>query len=156
MCCSSPGDGQEPETAGSASGTSLGLPMGRGRDDPLLLAVAGSIALSAVISATLSVYLPAILQARGLELAAAVALGALVGPSQVGARAIEMGVSRLHHPIWTKVASVACVLVGVLGLAIDMPVLDLALVFYGEGIGLESVARRTVPPALFGLIAIPS
>jgi hypothetical protein len=54
--------------------------MGRGRDDPLLLAVAGSIALSAVISATLSVYLPAILQARGLELAAAVALGALVGP----------------------------------------------------------------------------
>jgi hypothetical protein len=118
----------------------------------LLLAVAGSIALSA----TLSVYLPAILQARGLELAAAVALGALVGPSQVGARAIEMGVSRLHHPIWTKVASVACVLVGVLGLAIDMPVLDLALVFYGEGIGLESVARRTVPPPLFGLIAIPS
>jgi MFS family permease len=120
------------------------------RDDLLLLVVAGSIALSAVISATLSVHLLAILQARGLELAAAVALGALVGPSQVGARAIEMGVSRLHHPIWTKVASVTCVLVGVLGLVVDMPVIALALLFYGAGIGLESIARGTVPLALFG------
>jgi MFS family permease len=120
------------------------------RDDRLLLAVAGSIALSAVISATLSVHLLAILQARGVELAAAVALGALVGPSQVGARAIEMGVSRLHHPIWTKVASATCVLVGVLGLAFEMPVIALALMFYGAGIGLESIARGTVPLALFG------
>jgi hypothetical protein len=34
-------------------------------------------------------------------LAAAVALGALVGPTQVAARAIEMLISRYHHPLWT-------------------------------------------------------
>jgi MFS family permease len=116
----------------------------------LFVAVATSITISSVISATLSVHLLTILQSRGLELGAAVALGALVGPCQVGARAIEMGLSRFHHPIWTKVASVACVLAGVLGLALDIPMVAIALVFYGAGIGLESIARGTVPLALFG------
>jgi MFS family permease len=116
----------------------------------LFVAVATSITISAMISATLSVHLLTILQSRGLELGAAVALGALVGPCQVGARAIEMGLSRFHHPIWTKVASVTCVLVGVLGLALDIPIVAVALVFYGAGIGLESIARGTVPLALFG------
>ena len=54
----------------------------------------------------MSVHLLTILQARDITLAAAVALGALVGPSQVGARFIEMLIGRYHHPIWTKVASV--------------------------------------------------
>jgi hypothetical protein len=31
-----------------------------------------------------------------------------------------------------------------------MPVLPVALVFYGAGIGLESIARGTLPLALFG------
>ena len=127
----------------------------KSRVDLLFVAVAASITLSSVVSATLSVHLLTILQSRGLELAAAVALGALVGPSQVGARAIEMGVSRFHHPIWTKVASVTCVLVGVLGLALNLPVIAVALMFYGAGIGLESIARGTVPLALFGSSRYP-
>ena len=71
------------------------------------------ITISSMISAMLSVHLLTILQARDIALAAAVAFGAIVGPAQVGARAIEMIIARWHHPIWTKFASTIFVAIGV-------------------------------------------
>ncbi len=79
----------------------------------LFVLIAIVITISSMISAMLSVHLLTILQAREIALAAAVALGAIVGPSQVGARAIEMLISRFHHPIWTKFASTLFVATGV-------------------------------------------
>jgi predicted MFS family arabinose efflux permease len=112
--------------------------------------MAATITLSAVISTVISVHLLTILQARDVALAAAVALGALVGPSQVGARFIEMLIARYHHPIWTKVVSVFCVSLGLGLLWSHAPIVTLALVFYGAGIGLESIARATLPLSIFG------
>ncbi|WP_371328638.1 MFS transporter [Shinella sp. HZN7] len=112
--------------------------------------VALVITISSMISAMLSVHLLTILQAREIALAAAVALGAIVGPSQVGARAIEMLISRFHHPIWTKFASTVFVAIGVGLLWIGFPVIAAALIFYGAGIGIESIARGTLPLAVFG------
>lgn len=103
-----------------------------------------------MISTVISVHLLTILQDRGLTLAVAVALGALVGPSQVGARFIEMLVARYHHPIWTKFASVSLVAIGLCLLGAGFPIVFLALIFYGGGIGLESIAKATLPLALFG------
>ncbi|MCF6115551.1 MFS transporter [Mesorhizobium muleiense] len=120
------------------------------RSTPVMVILAATITLAAVISSTLSVHLLTVLQSTGMALAAAVGLGALVGPSQVGARAIEMVVARYHHPIWTKVVSVGCVAIGVSALWMGMPIIPLALAFYGAGIGLESIARGTLPLALFG------
>jgi hypothetical protein len=74
----------------------------------------------------------------------------LVGPSQVGARFIEMLVGKYHHPIWTKVASVSFLALGLGLLWGHFPVIALTLVFYGAGIGLESIARATLPLVLFG------
>jgi hypothetical protein len=51
-----------------------------------------------------------------IVLSSAVALGALVGPSQVSARAIEMAIGRYHHPIGTKLASVSLLAAGLAGL----------------------------------------
>jgi hypothetical protein len=85
-----------------------------------------------------------------MTLVAAVGLGALVGPSQVAARTIQMMIARFHHPIWTKFASVTFVAIGVSALWVGMPIVPLALAFYGAGIGLESIARGTLPLALFG------
>jgi MFS family permease len=112
--------------------------------------VALVITISSLISAMLSVHLLTILQAREIALAAAVALGAIVGPSQVGARAIEMLISRFHHPIWTKFASTVFVAIGVGLLWIGFPIIAAALIFYGAGIGIESIARGTLPLAVFG------
>lgn len=112
--------------------------------------VALVITISSMISAMLSVHLLTILQAREIALAAAVALGAIVGPSQVGARAIEMLISRFYHPIWTKFASTMFVATGVGMLWIGFPIIAAALIFYGAGIGIESIARGTLPLAIFG------
>jgi hypothetical protein len=43
---------------------------------------------------------------------APVALGAIVGPTQVVARAVEMAISRYHHPIWTMLAATIVVAMG--------------------------------------------
>jgi predicted MFS family arabinose efflux permease len=133
-----------------ASKSVLSAPAGTARHRALFVLVAVAIMISSMLSTVISVYLLTLLQSRGLILATAVALGALVGPSQVGARFIEMLVSRYHHPIWTKIASVSLVAIGLLLLWIDIPLAAVCLVCYGAGIGLESIARATLPLSLFG------
>jgi hypothetical protein len=116
----------------------------------LFVLLAATITIGSMLATVISVHLLVMLQSRGIALSAAVALGALVGPSQVGARFIEMVISRYHHPIWTKIASVALLASGLLLLWLEVPFIPLCLVLYGAGIGLESIARATLPLALFG------
>ena len=113
-----------------------------------LLAV--NFTLSAVLTTVIGVHLLSILQDRGLSLAAAVALGVLIGPCQVAARVAEMLLGRRHHPVWTLLASVTLTAVGLM-LVWGAPALIAAgLVLYGTGVGIRSIARGTVPLALFG------
>lgn len=74
----------------------------------------------------------------------------LIGPSQVGGRVVEMAFGRHYHPIWTMVASVALVAAGVILLVIGFPILAVSLVLYGAGNGIGSIAKGTLPLALFG------
>jgi hypothetical protein len=116
----------------------------------IFLLLATTITLASVISTVMSVHLLTILQAKGLALTAAVSLGALVGPSQVTARTIEMVIARFHRAIWTKIAATSLVTAGLAALWVGEPIITLALVLYGAGIGLESIARGTLPLAVFG------
>jgi MFS family permease len=136
----------EPPPSASIQLADDGVPRDRGLFP--LLAVA--ITIASMLSTVISVHLLTLLQSRGLTLAAAVALGTLVGPSQVGARFFEMLVSRYHHPIWTKIASASLVAIGLLLLWMSIPLIPLCLISYGAGIGLESIARATLPLSLFG------
>lgn len=138
------------------TGGSNSDPSPRANSGLLFLLIATTVTLSSMISTLLSVHLLTILQARDIALAAAVAFGAVVGPSQVGARAVEMAISRFHHPIWTKLVSTAFVAAGVGLLWAEFPIIAAALVFYGGGIGLESIARGTLPLAVFGAENYPS
>ena len=104
----------------------------------------------------LGVHLLPVLQARGLELSVAVGLGALVGPSQVGARVVEMLAGRHYHPIWTMVASTILVTVGISMLLSDFPDYAVAIAIYGAGNGIGSIARGTLPLALFGPSRYPT
>lgn len=131
----------------------------------LLPLLATAVTTASFVSTVLSVHLLVILQGRGLALAAAVALGALVGPSQVGARAIELVLSQRHHPIWTKLSASSLIVLGLVALLVGGPWLTIALVLYGAGIGLESIARGTLPlavvgsrryPVVMGRIALPN
>ena len=128
-----------------------------GRVPPrLYLLLAATITLAAAITAVVAVHLLSILQGRGLGLAAAVGLGALIGPSQVAARAVELAVGRRRHPIWTMVAATVLVAVGVALLALSLPLPGVALAAFGAGAGIHSIARGTVPLALFGAADYPA
>jgi MFS family permease len=112
--------------------------------------LAAVLAIGAAILSMMGTHLLPILQARGTDLSVAVSPGTLVGPSQVGARVIEMLGGRHYHPIWTMIASTVLVAIGALWLLVGWPVVAIAIVFYGAGNGIGSVARGTLPLVLFG------
>lgn len=124
------------------------LPAPRERRAYLLLA--GLLVVSGTIFGLVSVHLLTLLQARGETLAAAVSLGAMVGPSQVAARVLEMAGRGRHHPLWMPRAAVVLIAAGVCLLAFDTFPIVVAIVLYGAGNGVFSIARGTVPLALFG------
>jgi hypothetical protein len=61
-----------------------------------------------------------------------------------------MLIAKYHHPIWTKIASVTSLALGLGLLWGHFPFIALPLIFYGAGVGLESIARATLPLVLFG------
>jgi predicted MFS family arabinose efflux permease len=112
--------------------------------------LAAVVTIGAAILSTVGTHLLPLLQARGLELALTVGLGTIIGPAQVGARVVEMLAGRHYHPVWTMIASAVLVAISAVMLLADLPLVALAIVLYGAGNGIGSVARGTVPLALFG------
>jgi hypothetical protein len=108
------------------------------------------LTIGAATLSLVSMHLLTLLQARGLELASAVALGTLVGPSQVAARVIELYLGRHYHPVWIMLVGVVLVAAGILLLWMDLPIVAAALIAYGAGNGISSIVRGTVPLVLFG------
>jgi MFS family permease len=117
--------------------------------------LAASITTGAGILSIMGTHLLPILVARGMDMPAAVALGTIVGPSQVGARMIEALAGHHYNPVWTMVASIVLVAAAAWMLVLGLPLVGLAIVVYGAGNGIGSVARGTVPLALFGADRYP-
>ncbi len=105
-----------------------------------------------MVVGAMAAHLPRLLEAAGATTVQAVAAGALIGPAQVAARIAEASILRRHHPI----VSARLAMIGhPLGAAV------LALfgagvtggVFaslHGAGSGIMTIARGTVPLAIFG------
>ena len=106
--------------------------------------------ISAGVGSSVIVNMMILLQARGADIALAVALGTLFGPAQVGARLIERLFGARYHPIWTMVASCFAMFAGLLMLLVGFPILALTILIYGGGYGIMWIARGTLPLALFG------
>jgi MFS family permease len=122
--------------------------------DPLrrrqFVVIAAAFTTSSAIASVVSVHLLTMLQARDIGLGAAVALGALIGPSQVGARIVEMLFGQRHHPVWAMIASSLLVTIGLGVLWAGLPWVGAAIVLYGGGMGIRSIVRGSVPLAVFG------
>lgn len=144
------------EVAQAAASTFLTEGSSSGKRTTEFALLAAIVALGEGLFSVISVHLLSILQTRGMELAAAVALGSLIGPAQVGARVLEMAFGRLYHPIWTMMASTALVAVGLVLLVGQFPIVAVAVMVYGGGVGLASIARGTVPLRLFGPLGYAS
>ena len=112
--------------------------------------LAAGLTVASVIMTVMSVHLLVLLQTRGLTLATAVGLGALIGPAQVGARVLEAAFGRRQHPVWSLLIATVAVAVGLCMLLGPSSIMGAGLVLYGSGSGIRSIARGTVPLALFG------
>jgi MFS family permease len=115
--------------------------------------VAAAFAAYAFVPSGLAAHLLAIFGRLGLDPATVVAIGALFGPAQVTARLAEFVFIRNLHPLWMVRFAVALLLIGLallwaFGLSVALA-MAFALMF-GAANGLVTIARGTVPLALFG------
>jgi hypothetical protein len=116
-----------------------------------LLGLLGAVnLLISAIGVIVSVQLVELLRSAGAGLAAAVGLAALIGPAQVVARLFERAIGGWFHPAWILALSSALVAAGSGLLASGLSFAALALMIYGAGAGLHSIARGATPLALFG------
>jgi MFS family permease len=137
-------------TVKSSSGSPNNGELPRALHATALILLGVILTIGAVTMSLLSAHLLTLLQMRGIALAAAVGLGALIGPSQVAARIAEMAFGRHRHPLWTMLAGVVLVASGIALLAIGFPVIAVSLIAYGAGNGISSIVRGAVPLVLFG------
>ena len=121
-----------------------------GAERGAFLVMAAILVLSGLAVTMISVHLLTFLQAQGLSLMDAVAIGALLGPAQVAARVVEMAGRGRHHPIWSLLFACGSVATGLLLLALDLQVPALAMILYGAGNGVFLIARGALPLVLFG------
>ncbi len=103
------------------------------------------------VTGSMAAHLPRLLMGAGASPVAAVAAAALVGPAQVAARLAEFLLLRRIHPLVS--ARIATILhpIGAAVLALAGPAGIAAFaILYGAGNGLLTIARGTVPLAIFG------
>jgi hypothetical protein len=117
--------------------------------------LAAVLSLAAGIGSIVIVHLLIFLQARGVDYAMAVSLGALFGPAQVGARVVERLFGSRYHPIWTMIGSCVLMAAGLILLFGGFPFLGLVILLYGAGYGVSWIGRGTLPLALFGPLRFP-
>lgn len=103
------------------------------------------------VTGAMAAHLPRLMEAAGATTAQAVFAGALIGPSQVAARIFEAGfLSRYHPLVSTKLACITHPIGGaILGLA-GGGAASVFAIFHGSGNGILTIARGTLPLAIFG------
>jgi MFS family permease len=103
------------------------------------------------VSTAMAAHLPRLLQAMGSTPAMAVAAGSMVGPAQVAARLIEFGLLRRMSPMISARLATGLHPIGAALLALFGPIAAIPFVLlHGAGNGMLTIARGTLPLALFG------
>ncbi|MEL7180124.1 MAG: hypothetical protein AAFN63_09855 [Pseudomonadota bacterium] len=92
-------------------------------------------------------------QDLGHSAAMAALAGAVIGPFKTVGRFFEMVISRNMYPLMTYVLALGLMMAGfltLLTLGFTLPGVILAAALYGMGDGIKTIARGTLPLALFG------
>lgn len=113
--------------------------------------------LSFVFSATwftstaMASHWPRMLEATGVSLLGAIAIGAIIGPAQVIARILEFGLLRQMHPLFSARLAAMAHPLGALMMFFFGPLVAPVFAFlHGAGNGVLTIAKGTLPLALFG------
>ncbi len=116
-----------------------------------MLLLAFVFAAAWFVTGAMAAHLPELLERAGATPLAAIAAAALVGPAQVAARLVEFLVLRRGHPLVSARFAAALHPLGAAVLVLLGPPAATAFaVLYGAGNGLLTIARGTVPLAVFG------
>jgi MFS family permease len=119
--------------------------------DRTMVLLAFTFATAWSVTGAMAAHMPRILEAAGATTLQAVAAGALFGPAQVFARIIEASFLSRYHPLLST--RLACLThpigAAILGLA-GGGAASVFAIFFGLGNGILTIARGTLPLAIFG------
>jgi MFS family permease len=119
--------------------------------DRTMVLLAFTFAAAWSVTGAMAAHMPRILEAAGATTVQAVAAGALFGPAQVVARIIEASFLSRYHPLLST--RLACLThpIGAAILAVAGGGASSAFaIFFGLGNGILTIARGTLPLAIFG------
>ena len=119
--------------------------------DRTMVLLAFTFAAAWSVTGAMAAHFPRILEAAGASPLQAIAAGALIGPAQVAARIVEAGVLSRYHPLFsTRLAClthpIGALIVGIFGGGAA----GVFAIFHGAGNGVLTIARGTLPLAIFG------
>lgn len=119
--------------------------------DRTMIVLAFVFAAAWTVTGAMAAHLPRILEAAGATTTQAVFAGALIGPSQVAARIFEASfLSRFHPLVSTRLACITHPIGAVVLALAGGGAASLFAVFHGTGNGILTIARGTLPLAIFG------
>jgi len=119
--------------------------------DRMMVLLSLAFAAAWTVTSAMAAHLPRIVEAFGATPAQAVFAGMMIGPAQVAARVFEASTLGRFHPLFsTRLACIthpigACV-IGIFG----GPAAAAFALLHGAGNGLLTIARGTLPLAIFG------
>jgi MFS family permease len=119
--------------------------------DRTMVLLAFTFAAAWSVTGAMAAHFPRILEAAGASPVQAIAAGALIGPAQVAARIVEAGLLSRYHPLFsTRLAClthpIGALIVGFFGGGAA----GVFAIFHGAGNGVLTIARGTLPLAIFG------
>jgi len=102
-------------------------------------------------STAMASHWPRMLEAAGVSLVNAIAVGAIIGPAQVMARILEFGLLRKMHPLLSaRLAAMAHPMGALLMVVLGPVAAPIFALLHGAGNGVLTIAKGTLPLALFG------
>ena len=119
--------------------------------DRNMLLIGFAVAAGWAVASAMAAHMPRILVLSGASEAQAIAAAALFGPAQVAARFVEASLMQGYHPLLAARLSalahpIGCALIGLAGSFAMIPFAAL----HGAGNGILTIARGTVPLAVYG------
>jgi predicted MFS family arabinose efflux permease len=121
--------------------------------EPAFYFLGGAFMANGLIFSALSVHILSMMQSKGLSLAAAALIGALVGPMQVTGRIVELTVGQRFSIVRVGLLAMGMLPVALLIFAMSgfhlWPLVAFALM-YGLSNGIVTIVRGAMPAQLFG------
>lgn len=107
-----------------------------------------NFSIGSLLMTGIYVYIIEILKSKGIGLKEAIAIGALLGPSQVGVRVLDLLFPK-KTPIITALISSTAIFLAFILLLFSHKIAFLGVIIFGLGNGMRSILRGTLPLWIF-------